>query len=105
MRAPAHFNLKAEALAFWKFHAKSLADDGMLTERDVHSFATLCQVWHHLQHADPTADGKERVWYIGLLKQYQTLSKQFGLLPRDRKRSGTEPEESLDDALDKRMTT
>jgi hypothetical protein len=87
MRCPDY--LTGEAAKLWKKHAKRLEAAELLTDADAEAFATLCEVWGLLRTANPTAaDPKERVWYIGLLKQWQSLAKQFALLPKDRLRSG-----------------
>ena len=84
--------LKDDAAEFWKRHAKPLEQAGVLTDRDVDGFALLCEVWRLLRNTDPLRDSKEAVRYIALVKQAQALMKQFGLMPRDRKRSKIESE-------------
>lgn len=85
------------ALAFWDRHAGRLTAAGLLTAADVDSFAVLAVTWSKLATAakcEPGAETyREMVQFVALLKQYQALAKQFGLLPRDRKAAklDTEP--------------
>jgi len=77
------------ALGFWDRHAGRLRAVGLLTAADVDSFAVLCVTWSKLSTvaaAEPTAANyREVIQFVNLLKQYQSLAKQFGLLPRDRR--------------------
>jgi phage terminase small subunit len=86
---PPPIPLDAEALAFWQKHYRRLKRDGVLTRNDVESFAILCLTWGKVQslaHYEPGADNyREMIQLVNLLKQYQSLAKQFGLLPRERK--------------------
>jgi phage terminase small subunit len=81
--------LDREALAFWRKHYRRLEDAKVLTDADVESFAVLCLTWGKLQDLAgirPGADTyREMIQLVNLLKQYQALAKQFGLLPRERK--------------------
>jgi len=77
------------ALAFWTRHAGRLRAAGLLTPADTDSFALLCVTWSKLSAvaaAEPTAANyREVIQFVNLLKQYQAIAKQFGLLPRDRR--------------------
>lgn len=92
--------LSGEALAYWKAHSRKLKDAGILTDRDVHSFALLCRIWGMLQALD-TEPGNENyramIQFTNLSKQYAALAKQFGLLPRDRKAANMELESKATD--------
>jgi phage terminase small subunit len=81
-------SLTGEALAFWQRHARPLWEANILTERDIDSFALLCRVWGVMNEMD-ISTGNENfrimIQFTNLLKQYQALAKQFGLLPRERK--------------------
>lgn len=101
---PVPSHLQGHARTLWKKHFARLVNAGVIEETDADGFAEVCEVYRHLRAAKPdSGDPKERIWYIGLLKQWQTLSKQYGLLPRDRKRSGIEPEADLEQVLGKKM--
>lgn len=91
--------LKDEAAQFWKTHAKGLVESGMLSEQDADSFALLCDIWRMIRQCNPLTDSKEAIRYNGLVKVYLSMSKQFGLMPKDRKKSNLEPETTLEDAL------
>ena len=87
-RIHAPVKLEGEAKRYWQEHARPLTDAGILTERDVDSFALLCRVWGMLCELDsgPGADNFRTMnQFVNLSKQYQSLAKQFGLLPRERK--------------------
>lgn len=81
--------LAGEALTFWRSHYRRLKRSGILTRADVESFAVLCLTWGKIQSLaaiEPGADNyREMIQLINLVKQYQSLAKQFGLLPRERK--------------------
>jgi phage terminase small subunit len=81
--------LSGEALAFWARHAGRLAAAGILTDADRESFAVLCLTWAKvltLSAFEPGAGHyREMVQLTNLLKQYQALARQFGLLPRERR--------------------
>jgi phage terminase small subunit len=83
--------LNPTARAFWDRHHDRLRAAGMLTEADLDSFAVLCVTWSKLatiSASEPGADQfREMVQLNQLLKQYHTYAREFGLLPRDRKRS------------------
>src|SRR4051812_2914209 len=82
MRRPKE--LTGNAAKYWDRNAPHLMADGMLTDKYFDGFVLLCKLWSQIQAVgDSITDGKERVWYIGLTKQFQALSKQYGLLPRD----------------------
>jgi len=81
-------NLTGESLAFWQRHARPLWEASILTDRDIDSFSLLCRVTGTLNEMDiSTGNDNFRVMiqFTNLLKQYQSLAKQFGLLPRERK--------------------
>lgn len=88
-------SLTGEALEFWHRHAKSLYAAGILTDLDIDSFALLCKVWGAIEGLDVTP-GEENfrgmIQFTNLLKQYQSLAKQFGLLPRERKTANMQPD-------------
>jgi len=81
--------LDPAALAFWTRHAGRLTAAGLLTAADTDSFAALCVTWSKLSAvaaAEPSEENyRLMIQFVNLLKQYQALAKQFGLLPRDRK--------------------
>jgi phage terminase small subunit len=64
------------ARKFWQDHAKHLIEDGALNERNVDLFGLLCEVWGEIRTVDKQ-DVKGRIYFIALLKQFQTLTKQF----------------------------
>jgi len=106
MASPTHsppFPLSATARDFWDRHNGRLRAAGVLTDADVESFLLLCQVWGKLQALDAVAPGPERyremIQYTNLSKQYFTLARQFGLLPRERKaaKMETEPAKAKDE--------
>lgn len=104
MRRPS--GLKGEAAKFWDRHSSRLEQDGLLDDNSFDGFTHLCEVHALKCAAQPEGgDPKERVWFIGLSKQYQALMKQFGLLPRDRKRADLEPELDIAEVLGKKMET
>lgn len=83
--------LNAAAQEFWVRHHDRLWAAGLLTDADLDSFAVLCVTWSKLvaiSASEPGADQfREMVQLNQLLKQYHTYAREFGLLPRDRKRS------------------
>jgi phage terminase small subunit len=89
--------LNAVARAFWDRHHDRLRRAGLLTDADVDSFAVLCVLWSKLavlSAAEPGADQfREMVQLNQLGKQYHAYAREFGLLPRDRKRSKLEADE------------
>lgn len=102
MIRPTH--LKGEAAKFWTRNAKRLIESGILTEDGYDGFVHLCELHSYKCGAIPdSGDSKERIWFLGLSKQYQALLKQYGLLPRDRKRSEMEPEQDIADVLRGKM--
>jgi len=80
------------ASEYWKRHAPALSRAGILTERDVESFALLCQIWSLIRHEDCSTPQ-----FIKLTQQYQLLAKQFALLPRERIKAGMEVVEKQED--------
>jgi phage terminase small subunit len=90
--------LKAEAKQFWNKHWHRLCEEGAVdATRDVEGFSLLCEVWRILRHTDPCKDSKEGLRYGAMLKQYQALAKQYGLMPKDRKASGFDkPKDALE---------
>lgn len=88
--------LNRTAREFWSRHYDRLHAAGLLTEADLDSFAVLCLTWSKLAalaEEEPGADQfREMVQLNQLLKQYQQYAREFGLLPRDRKRSKLEAE-------------
>ncbi len=91
MEAAPPLPLNAVARAFWDRHHDRLRAAGLLTDADLDSFAVLCVTWSKLatiSASEPGADNfREMVQLNQLLKQYQAYAREFGLLPRDRKRS------------------
>jgi hypothetical protein len=75
----------------------------VLTSSDANSFTILCYTYGmiaELSHIKPGADNYREMVQVGrLLKEYQSLAKQFGLLPRERKQSkmNTEPAPEKDE--------
>lgn len=76
MKCPKWLFENEHARKFWTDHAKHLIEDGALTIRNLDLFALLCEVWGELRTVDKE-DSKGRIYYIALLKQFQTLIKQF----------------------------
>lgn len=95
--------LSGAAKSFWGRHAKRLQKAKVLTDSDLDSFTVLCVTFgmiDRLKEVEPGADAyREMVQFCNLLKQYQALAKQFGLLPRERKQAkmSTEPEAEKDE--------
>ena len=85
------------AARYWKRHAKRLTEAGILTDYDVEAFTACCQLWERSQslRAGSEADPKANRAYLDSVKAWQSLARQFALLPLERKRSGiqTEPDE------------
>ncbi len=81
--------LSGEAAAFWQRHHDRLVERGILTDADLDTFALLCITWEKLVGLQAVPAGpdnyREMVQFTNLNKQYQSLAKQFGLMPRDRK--------------------
>lgn len=88
--------LNRVARAFWDRHYARLRAAGLLTDADVDSFAVLCVTWSKLAAVSESEPGpdqfREMVQLNQLLKQYQQYAREFGLLPRDRKRSKLDTE-------------
>lgn len=95
MRVPDY--LDDDAKTYWKKHAKALEDAGILTDRDIESFALLCRIWSLLKNTDPDADPKQAIRFVGLSKQYQSLARQFSMLPRDRRKDGIDTHKTEED--------
>lgn len=83
--------LNKVARAFWDRHHDRLQAAGLLTAADLDSFAVLCVTFSKLASLAGAETGsdffREAVQFNQLLKQYQAYAREFGLLPRDRKRS------------------
>lgn len=101
MRTPK--GLKNQALQFWKDHARDLRRRGILTANSRCSFVLLCQTWgkvQQLMELEPGADAFREMQQLGKLHGlYQSLAKQFGLLPAQAKRDklDTPAEEAADE--------
>ena len=99
-------NLSNEGKKFWQRHAKNLVEENILTDRDYDSFVLLCKIHGMIQSIDGApSESNSRIMsqFINLTKQYQSLAKQFGLLPRERKFSGFEKQEDITTAMQKLM--
>lgn len=70
--------LNPEGKKYWARNAPALLEANVLTDASYDDFCLLCQVYGYMRQANPT-DSKERIWYLGLLKQYQPLRKLFKL--------------------------
>ncbi|MBN9522612.1 P27 family phage terminase small subunit [bacterium] len=83
--------LNSVAREFWDRHYGRLRDVGLLTDADVDTFAVLCLVWSKLSALAATEPGEEQfremVQLDRLTKQFHSLGREFGLCPKDRKRS------------------
>lgn len=94
MEAPLPLNKTARE--FWDRHHDRLRAAGLLTDADVDSFAVLCVTWSKLAAISASEPGagmfREMVQLNQLLKQYHAYAREFGLLPRDRKRSKLDAE-------------
>lgn len=82
--------LNPEARAFWDRHAERLAAAGILTEHDVDAFTLLCQTWSRVQDlaaatANDPSDFRAAIQYTNVVKQFERLASQFGILPRVRR--------------------
>lgn len=64
------------ARKFWQDHAKHLIEDGVLNDRNADLFGLTCEVWGELRTVDKS-DAKGRIYFIALLKQFQSLTRQF----------------------------
>lgn len=91
MRVPRE--LPADAKAFWQRNAPRCLKLGTLTDADTDTFTLLCLTWERISRA--ITDDSGNIEFVCLLKQYQNLSKLFGLDPVSRKKLGivTEVEE------------
>lgn len=83
--------LAGEARAFWDRHHARLRAAGLLGAADLDTFAVLCVAWAKFVALSGTVAGaesfREMVQLNQLLKQIHTYGREFGLFPRDRKRS------------------
>jgi hypothetical protein len=95
MRCPQY--LQVEAREYWKRHANRLQAAKLLTDADTESFALLCEIWGLIRSTDPNESSSAALRYIGLVKQYFATGKQFGMFAEDRKLSGIEIEEVVQD--------
>lgn len=82
MKCPKWLFENEHARKFWQDHAKHLIEDGTLTDKNLESFALLCQVWGNIQSAQRNADdirerSCERMWYTSQSKLFVAMSKQF----------------------------
>lgn len=61
-----------------------------MTDADTEAFTLLCQLWQRTQEvaADAKADPKRNRTYLETVKAWQSLARQFALLPLERKRTG-----------------
>lgn len=88
--------LNRVARAFWDRHHDRLRATGLLTDADVDTFAVLCVIYSKvaaISAFEPGADQfREMVQFNQLTKQYHTFAREFGLAPRDRKRSKLDAE-------------
>ncbi len=93
---PPPMPLNAVARSFWDRHHARLRAAGLLTDADLDSFAVLCLTWSKLTAIsvnEPGAENfREMVQLNQLLKSYQAYAREFGLMPRDRKRNKLEAE-------------
>jgi hypothetical protein len=95
MRCPSY--LQGEAREYWKRHANRLQAAKLLTDADAESFALLCEIWGLVRSTAPSESSAAALRYIGLVKQYFAIGKQFGMFAKDRKRSGIEIEQIQQD--------
>lgn len=88
--------LNSVAREFWDRHAARLRSVGLLTDADRDAFAVLCVVWSKLAALSGTEPGEEQfremVQLDRLVKQFHTLAREFGLCPKDRRRSKLDAE-------------
>lgn len=91
MKAEPPLPLNKIARGFWDRHHDRLRAAGLLTDADLDSFAVLAVTWSKLAAVSESEPGpgmfREMVQLNQLLKQYQAYAREFGLMPRDRKRS------------------
>lgn len=80
-------DLDPKAKDFFETHAEALAQAGMLTTQDLPAFIQLCRL-HTLCEIEysKVLTGSGSRPYIDLVKQFQSLAKQFGMTPAERKR-------------------
>jgi phage terminase small subunit len=95
--------LEGEAISFWDRNVKHLQESGMLSEKDIDTFAMLCDIYGEYRACDPRKDSKEAIRYSAMTKQYFQFAKQFGLLPVARKKSKLEHEPDLDEIIDSKL--
>ena len=94
-RPPKH--LPPKARQFWAKVYPVLAD--RLKPSDLPGFELLCLNWHLIHSTDPIADPKSGVVHFAAQKQFNALSKQFGLTPDARRRVDPPKAETLSDVL------
>lgn len=66
------------AKSYWADHAKHLEEAGVLDEHNADLFGILCEVWGELRSVDKS-DSKGRIYWLGLLKQFRSLTREFKL--------------------------
>ena len=95
--------LDGPAREFWDRHALQLRNAGILEDCDLDSFTLLCVTWGKIAALAAVPPGenayREMVQLNNLNKQYQALAKSFGLLPRERRASKFEREETEKDTF------
>jgi tRNA/tmRNA/rRNA uracil-C5-methylase (TrmA/RlmC/RlmD family) len=64
------------ARKFWHDHLEHFVESGIVTEQTADTFALLCEVWGEMRAADKS-ESKGRIYYIALLKQWQSMLRQF----------------------------
>ena len=80
------------ARTYWDRHAQRLREVGLLTDCDTEAFTLTCQLWSRLQALQVEAEknpSKNRP-YLDTCKAWQSMARQFSLLPLERKRAGVE---------------
>lgn len=93
--------LEGEARKFFNRNKRRLEQMSLLTEADFDSFCALCEIHGLRRTVYPPKDSREALSYNSLTKNYLALLKQFGMLPRDRKRSKLEPEDDIGSVIRK----
>lgn len=88
MRVPKE--LQGEAKRFWQENSPLCEKMGLLTDADKYTFTLLCLTWAKLVAAG--SDEMDSIKWVCLNKQFQALSKPFGLNPLSRKALGIEAE-------------
>lgn len=76
---------------FWDRHHDRLKAAGLLTAADLDTFAWLCVLWSKMAALSSTRPGPDEfrsmVQVNQLGKQFESYARQFGMFPKDRKRS------------------